>query len=82
MFALQMTVHFIFSKFARYCKVLCNVLCVVLSMVEQDSLGSMPWRINGRILELMREVQNQDLAIADVPPNTDPPVTASSPLWL
>ena len=40
----------------------------------QDSLGNTPWRINGRILALMREVQKRDLGIAEVPPNTDPQV--------
>jgi len=37
-----------------------------------DFLGQMPWKINGRILEVMLEVQRQDLAIAEVPPKLNP----------
>eukprot|EP00439_Symbiodinium_sp_Y106_P067899 s3700_g11.t1 len=39
-----------------------------------DFLGRVPWRINGRILALIREAQQRDLAIAGIPPNEDPPV--------
>ena len=39
---------------------------------RQDSLGNTPWRINGDILAWIKEAQFRDLAIAEVPPKTDP----------
>ncbi|CAE7469482.1 RPOT2 [Symbiodinium sp. CCMP2592] len=44
------------------------------SAATMDFLGRVPWRINGRILALIREAQQRDLAIAGIPPNADPPV--------
>lgn len=38
----------------------------------------MPWKINGSILRLMREVQRLDLGIADVPLQKDPEVVRPS----
>ncbi|CAE7475397.1 RPOT2 [Symbiodinium microadriaticum] len=39
-----------------------------------DFLGRVPWRINGRILDLIREARQRGLAIGGIPPNEDPPV--------
>lgn len=39
-----------------------------------DSLGSVPWSINRRILKVMDEVWNQQLELAGVPPQKDPEV--------
>ena len=42
----------------------------------QDFLGRVPWRINGRILDLIREARQRGLAIGGIPPNEDPPARA------
>lgn len=39
-----------------------------------DFLGQVPWKVNGRILRLMRQVQLEDLGIAGVPLQKDPEV--------
>eukprot|EP00437_Effrenium_voratum_P026582 CAMPEP_0181400584 /NCGR_PEP_ID=MMETSP1110-20121109/2189_1 /TAXON_ID=174948 /ORGANISM="Symbiodinium sp., Strain CCMP421" /LENGTH=1047 /DNA_ID=CAMNT_0023522685 /DNA_START=38 /DNA_END=3178 /DNA_ORIENTATION=- len=43
-----------------------------------DSLGRMPWKINQKILEVMKETQARDLGIADIPTRSDPEVPRMS----
>lgn len=44
-----------------------------------DALGQTPWRINKEILEVMKEVKRQDLALGEIPPRHDPEVPIVEP---
>eukprot|EP00928_Gymnodinium_smaydae_P036060 TRINITY_DN25258_c0_g2_i1.p1 TRINITY_DN25258_c0_g2~~TRINITY_DN25258_c0_g2_i1.p1 ORF type:complete len:907 (+),score=231.12 TRINITY_DN25258_c0_g2_i1:601-3321(+) len=45
----------------------CNVM---------DIVGRTPWRVNRRVLQVMEDVVERDLALAEVPPRDDPVVPA------